>query len=255
MRTPKNRNDTGKECCICLRRLGIGRRTVLKIIPASLDRIRRWEIEENVFPKIGLDRQGGRRNSENIECSLIDQMLWEETQENLSFMTNGDEQHHWGNHPELNRWRALRCYYRNHTLNKRKAVLKYRFQNGEKERIRRYNHMRRRKDHGFRMRINLGIRLYAMLRRNTSRKKTSVKSLLGCTLEELIKHIESKFQPGMSWENYGPVWHIDHIVPCAVFDLRDESQQRACFHFENLQPLFALDNIRKGASTSWAMPA
>lgn len=62
---------------------------------------------------------------------------------------------------------------------------------------------------------------------------------------ELRIHLESKFKPGMSWKNYGPVWHIDHIKPCAKFDLTDPAQQRECFHWTNLQPLFALENLQK----------
>lgn len=61
-------------------------------------------------------------------------------------------------------------------------------------------------------------------------------------------HLESLFKTGMSWENYGPVWHVDHIKPCALFDLTDPEQQRICFHWTNLQPLFALDNMRKSDS-------
>lgn len=70
--------------------------------------------------------------------------------------------------------------------------------------------------------------------------------LLGCSINELMKHIETKWQFGMSWDNYGK-WHLDHIRPCASFDLLDPQQQRDCFHYTNLQPLWALDNQRKGA--------
>jgi len=51
----------------------------------------------------------------------------------------------------------------------------------------------------------------------------------------------------MSWDNYGSYWHIDHIRPCASFDLTDPEQQKDCFDFTNLQPLEAKENIRKGA--------
>lgn len=70
--------------------------------------------------------------------------------------------------------------------------------------------------------------------------------LTGCTIGELLEHIERQFTSGMSWENRGQ-WHLDHIRPCASFDLSDPEQQRACFHFTNLQPLWARDNLAKGA--------
>lgn len=69
-------------------------------------------------------------------------------------------------------------------------------------------------------------------------------SLLGCTGEEFKHHLESKFQPGMSWENMSG-WHIDHIRPCVSFDLTDLEEQKRCFHFSNLQPLWALENQKK----------
>ena len=57
-------------------------------------------------------------------------------------------------------------------------------------------------------------------------------------------YIEKQFKPGMTRQNQG-TWHIDHIKPCSSFDLSDPRQQRECFHYTNLQPLWALDNIRK----------
>lgn len=71
--------------------------------------------------------------------------------------------------------------------------------------------------------------------------------LLGCSPEEFKSHIESLWLPGMSWDNYGLFgWHIDHKKPCCAFDLTDPEQQRQCFHYTNLQPLWAEDNLRKG---------
>lgn len=71
--------------------------------------------------------------------------------------------------------------------------------------------------------------------------------LCGCSMGFLKKYLESQFVDGMSWENYGMVWHIDHITPCAAFDLTKKSQQRKCFHFSNLRPLWAKENMSKGA--------
>jgi hypothetical protein len=80
------------------------------------------------------------------------------------------------------------------------------------------------------------------------RSAGSVEDLVGCTLAQLRGHLESKFQPGMTWHNRGfRGWHIDHIRPCASFDLADPEQQRKCFYYNNLQPLWAADNMRKGA--------
>jgi hypothetical protein len=78
------------------------------------------------------------------------------------------------------------------------------------------------------------------------KKHGNTMELTGCSKEHLISHIESMFVNGMSWDNYGE-WHIDHIKPCASFDLTNIEQQKLCFNWTNLQPLWASDNIRKGA--------
>lgn len=74
---------------------------------------------------------------------------------------------------------------------------------------------------------------------------------IGCTPAELMAHLEAQFQPGMSWDNRG-AWHVDHIRPLASFDLTDQQQRRAACHFTNLQPLWAEENIAKGARLDWA---
>lgn len=77
-------------------------------------------------------------------------------------------------------------------------------------------------------------------------KSKSTEELVGCNAQELMAHIEAGFQPGMNWENHGE-WHIDHVRPCASFDLTDPAQQQECFHYTNLQPLWANENLAKGA--------
>jgi hypothetical protein len=76
-------------------------------------------------------------------------------------------------------------------------------------------------------------------------KPASTAVLTGCTVPELMAHLSSKFQPGMTWDNYGK-WHIDHKRPLAAFDLTDPAQLATACHYTNLQPLWASDNIRKG---------
>jgi hypothetical protein len=70
--------------------------------------------------------------------------------------------------------------------------------------------------------------------------------ILGASYAAAKAHIESKFKEGMNWVNHG-AWHIDHIVPIAMFDLNDRGQLLAASHYTNLQPLWARDNLRKGA--------
>lgn len=98
----------------------------------------------------------------------------------------------------------------------------------------------------FRIRMNLSGRIVGALRGRSKYKDTM--SLVGCTLIELRKHLEEQFQEGMSWDNYGKDgWHVDHIRPCASFNLNSPEQQRECFHYDNLQPLWAVDNMQKGS--------
>jgi len=79
-------------------------------------------------------------------------------------------------------------------------------------------------------------------------KESSTLSLLGCSMAELKIHLESQFQSGMSWENYGlHGWHIDHIRPLANFDFNTIDQLQTAWHYSNLQPLWAKDNLKKGS--------
>lgn len=71
---------------------------------------------------------------------------------------------------------------------------------------------------------------------------------MGCTVEELKKYLESKFMPGMTWENHSVVgWHIDHIKPLAMFDLSSREDFLKSCHYTNLQPLWSIENTSKGS--------
>ena len=83
-------------------------------------------------------------------------------------------------------------------------------------------------------------------------KKLLLLALLALPLVSKAQLVQSaeypQFREGMTLENHGPVWHIDHIRPCASFDLTDKAQAAACFHYSNLQPLFAEENLAKSDS-------
>jgi hypothetical protein len=105
-----------------------------------------------------------------------------------------------------------------------------------------YNKMKMKTDVNFKIVRNLRNRLWYAVKGLSKSKHTL--ELLGCSIENLKLHLESKFQPGMSFSNYGK-WHIDHIKPCASFDLSKSSEQRKCFNYLNLQPLWAEENFKK----------
>ncbi len=106
-----------------------------------------------------------------------------------------------------------------------------------------YMKKRRDDDPDFKLLTNLRHRMNLALKNGT--KSGHTLSLIGCSIEELWEHLETKFCDGMSRETYG-LWHIDHIKPCTLFDLTDEREQRRCFNYKNLQPMIALENITKG---------
>lgn len=131
-----------------------------------------------------------------------------------------------------------------HQKNREKVLARLRKRDPARHAI--YARERRRKNLHIRIQDNIRRRINEYIRKGW--KSANTAALLGCTVEALKLHIERLFEPGMTWENYGPVWHIDHVRPCASFDLTIADQQHECFHFTNLQPLFESDNLRKSAT-------
>lgn len=113
-----------------------------------------------------------------------------------------------------------------------------------KERLNEYCRNKRANDPQFAIRNNLRCRVNTALRNVGLKRDKHIEDLIGCTIEFLMGYLEAKFTDGMSWENRGK-WHIDHIMPCASFDLTKSEQRSLCFHYTNLQPLWAVDNIVK----------
>ena len=94
----------------------------------------------------------------------------------------------------------------------------------------------------------LRSRLHQAVKHHGARKNKTTLQLTGCTLNKLIAHLEGQFQQGMNWDNYGD-WHIDHIIPCAAFNLKDEEERIKCFHYTNLQPLWGTENRKKNTKS------
>jgi hypothetical protein len=125
-----------------------------------------------------------------------------------------------------------KVYYRNNTGKIKAAVKKY-----SKERFK--------LDPAFRMECNLRARMRIALKGNIRSGKTF--ELIGGTSQELRFHIASQFSDGMSWDNCGQ-WHVDHIIPCAFFDLLRIDHQFMCFNWRNIQPMWGSENMKKHAS-------
>ena len=106
----------------------------------------------------------------------------------------------------------------------------------------------------FKITKNMRNRLWQAVKAQGADKSARTFELVGCTSEELMTHLESQFTEGMSWDNYGE-WHVDHIKPCALFDMLLADEQEACFHYTNLQPLWGPENSRKGAKYEDPEPA
>lgn len=132
-------------------------------------------------------------------------------------------------------------YWRNYYRTNRNELLNYRKNNlhiyNKQRKIRRFN------DISYKIKENLRNRLRQALKGQN--KALSTMFLIGCEIDYLMYHIQKQFKYGMTWDNHGE-WHIDHKLPCASFDLSKPKEQRKCFNFKNLQPLWAIDNIRKG---------
>lgn len=103
------------------------------------------------------------------------------------------------------------------------------------------------KDPKKRLAARMRTRVFNAIKRldNRGLKSAPTAVLIGCSIEKLREHLESQFRDGMTWDNYGPVWHVDHIKPCAAFDLSRPDEQAKCFHYKNMQPLFAKENLKK----------
>lgn len=107
----------------------------------------------------------------------------------------------------------------------------------ELRRLREKNNIQTKLANGIRCRIN------AALKSQKTHKSEKTLILLGCSVEKCKQHIESQWTEGMSWENHTiKGWHIDHIRPVNTFDLTDVEQQKQCFHYTNLRPLWAKEN-------------
>jgi len=117
-----------------------------------------------------------------------------------------------------------------------------------KPRIYAYRKRRRKSDPQYQISSNLRTYIYQHVGEKTQRGESRFRKLVGCSVAELQAHLEWQFLPGMTWGNYGRgmgKWNMDHIRPCASFDMTDQQQVLECFNWRNLRPLWWQDNLAK----------
>ncbi len=131
----------------------------------------------------------------------------------------------------------------------RRRYFKHRAELREQAKVRDRN--RRKTDDNYRIQRQLRNRIKEALKHSGAQKSAVTIRLLGCGIPHCKRHLEKLFLPGMTWGNRSR-WHIDHKRPCASFDLTHPAQQRRCFHYTNLQPLWKKANLKKGAK--WKKP-
>ncbi len=113
---------------------------------------------------------------------------------------------------------------------------------------REWGKMKNETDIGFKIAKNYRSRIRLALKNSETKRCDSLFNLLGCSIDYFKSYFCNLFTDGMSWELFmqGEI-HIDHIKPCIKFDLTKENEQRKCFHYSNCQPLWKLDNLKKGS--------
>lgn len=154
-------------------------------------------------------------------------------------------------------WRGKicrRCIYRKryeYETNRNRAFDWKKYASENKERINKVNLIWQKKKHAndpkYRISKNLRHRIWLAIKTNP--KHHRMNDIIGCSKEELMVHLESQWKDGMNWSNYGKgtgKWEIDHIVPCASYNMALSEDQAKCFHFSNLQPMWGTENIVKG---------
>jgi len=128
----------------------------------------------------------------------------------------------------------------------RKRMKEYTQRPEVKNRVRERARYRLKNDPIFRLKCNVRTRIRLYVRRGLAKKTLPTSVLIGCSWEFLKIHLEKQFKPHMSWANYGK-WHIDHQKPMASFNLFKQKELLKCCNFSNLQPLWASENLSKGA--------
>ena len=193
------------------------------------------------------------KNKNNREKQREAQKKWREN--NPEYMAN------YGKTDKIKEYQKK--YYQEHKEKYIERKQEWRKNNPEKDKVERKKYIennrekvnkyhanwkkeKREKDIYYKIKENMSRRIRYELNHLLKGKKTKRTFFyIGCSVDELKKYLESKFQDNFRWDNYGEVWHIDHIIPCSSWNLCDNFENKCCWNYRNLQPLIASENQSK----------
>lgn len=209
----------------------------------------------NEFPKRKLSKDGYRNECKccqkkyfnkyyenNVE--IIKERSRKYAQDNIKYVAEYQKQYRESNKEYIKEQK------KKYAEDNRKDIKEYQkqYREANRENRREYERKRKQTDPLFKMKHNLRSRTYYAFKNKGYSKKTKTKEMLGVEWEVAKEHIENQFSDGMNWNNQGE-WHIDHCIPLA--SAKTEKELKNLCHYTNLQPMWAEENIRKGAKLNW----
>lgn len=204
----------GRQCAVCLYSVGLGCKVIGRILGACEQSVTRWVKKAGVLDPQRSKNAYRRRKARALFAPPV---------------------------KDENKWavrKGLACWIQSRPKTKQTKEERNAW-------VAEYKRRRLRSDYWFKLRVSCSNRIYQALKKQQMVKSERTLNLIGCSVDYLREYLASMFEAGMSWDNYGK-WHVDHIIPCASFDLTDQKQQKLCFHFSNLRPAWARENMSKG---------
>lgn len=139
----------------------------------------------------------------------------------------------------------LKDYQYNYRINNIEKIKQWRINNSEKIKEYQNNYIKNKRLNNpvFKLKFNIRNLIRISIKKQGYSKKSKTFEILGCSFEEFKDYLEKQFTEGMTWNNAGE-WHLDHIYPISL--AKDEQEVIRLNHYTNFQPLWAIDNIKKG---------
>jgi hypothetical protein len=212
--------EAKRQCAVCHFKVGIGLKWSAKILCCSPPLCAKAKKACGATGTTGLKKWASFKKLHNWKIKAVSVLSSELKTETKALLVLD---HVWNKHPEYVRFVAS------------KRSVKY-----ERDRLT--------VDSAFKILKRFRTRLWKKVGPRSKSRDCGSIDLIGLSKEQFTAYLEQHFLPGMTWDNYGMHgWHIDHVRPCASFDLTDPTQVRECFHFSNLRPLWARDNWKKNS--------